>query len=158
MANEPPAASTLGLTRFDNPKELIDKVRLGENVKELHRDAIADELSAFANTWGGVGLIRSEQCATRRRGHSGRSTQWGETSGSRSLQTVRRSAFDTDYPSLLASGDGAAVVIKVEIVRGLFPHWRPSKYPHRLGSRLLPIVSAHVVRLLYARSNSSGRW
>ena len=56
---------------FDSTKELLDKIRLGEDpfleLKEVrfaggqvnapHRDSIADELAAFANARGGVLIL-----------------------------------------------------------------------------------------------------
>lgn len=56
---------------FDNVAELIDKIRLGEDsyleLKEVrlagqkvsapHKDSLADELAAFANSRGGVCLL-----------------------------------------------------------------------------------------------------
>ncbi len=58
---------------FDSPKELLDKIRLGEDslleLKEVrfagervsgpHRDSLADELAAFANSHSGVCVLAS---------------------------------------------------------------------------------------------------
>ena len=59
---------------FDSLKELLDKIRLGEDtfleykevrfsggrVTDPHRDSLADELAAFANSRGGVFVMGVE--------------------------------------------------------------------------------------------------
>ena len=54
---------------------------------------------------------------------------------------------------LPATAGGMAIVLKVEIARGLFLHRRPRGYLHRLGGQTLSILSDHVARIHSARSN-----
>ena len=149
---------------FDSTRELIDKVRLGEDSSfslmdepgsgERHREAVADELSALANTWGGACLI----------GVSKKTRDIVGIPVDR-LDTVERLVCETciqlvDPPltptihhcRLPAMAGGEAAVIKVEVARSLFLHRRPRRYLHRLGDRTLPISSGHLARILYARS------
>ena len=150
---------------FDSTKDLIDKVRLGQDslfsltdetdCGAPHRDLIADELSALANAQGGVFLI-------------GVNKQTHETVGIPSERVdaveglVRDACTQSIDPPLTpnihrcwlpAMAGGEAAVVKVEIARGLFLHRGPRGYLHRLGSRTLPISSEYIARLLDARSN-----
>ena len=69
---------------FDSTKELLDKIRLcestflefkevrfaGNRVSGPHRDSLADELAAFANSRGGVFRVRRRRPYARCRRHS----------------------------------------------------------------------------------------
>ena len=160
---------------LDSPYELIGKIRLGEDssfslmedsgsgesVGEPCGEAIADELSALANAWGGVCLIgvRKETreivgIPTERIDAVERSVR---EACARSVEPPLTPVIHRCW--LPAAAGGEAVLLKVEIARGLFLHRRPYGHLHRLGNRTLPIPPDHVARLLDARANQHfDRW
>jgi len=156
---------------FDDPKELLAKIRLGEDaVLELkqievtgdrvtgpHRNSLADELAAMANGKGGVCVL-------------------GVTDEPRTIVGVPREhldrvdAFvsevcnDSIDPPLVAhiqrvalpaeDGTSEAIVIKIDVPRSLFVHQSPGGYLIRIGSSKRKMSAELLGRLFQQRSQS----
>ena len=155
---------------FDNKKELLDKIRLGEDsflelkeprfagerVTQPSRESLADELAAFANSRGGV-LILGVEDSTR------------EISGIPldKIDNVERFIFeicnDSIKPPLApiiermllpnTAGENVAVV-KIEITRSLFVHLSPGGYFYRVGSAKRVMTPDYLGRLFQQRSQT----
>ncbi len=155
---------------FDSVKELLDKIRLGEDTflecKEVHfagqkvsgprRDSLADELAAFANGRGGVCLLGVEDGS-------------GEIVGIPVDRLdvvedfVREGCSDSVHPPLapvieriqLPATTGEEVaIIKIEVQRSLFVHRSPGGYLHRVGSAKRTMSSEYLARLFQQRSQA----
>lgn len=155
---------------FDSAKELLDKIRLGEdsvlelkevrfageNVTAPHRDSVADELAAFANARGGV-LVLGVDDATR------------EVLGVpvERLDAIERFVFEVcaqridpplapDIERLwLPSTTGEELaVLKIELQRSLFVHRSPGGYLHRVGSSRRVMPPEYLARLFQQRSQA----
>lgn len=155
---------------LDDPKDLLAKIRLGEDsvleLKEVrltgdrvtapHRDALADELAAFANSKGGVCLLGVED-KTR------------EIIGipvdrlDRVEEMVRTVCNDSIEPPLVAHieklsledrAGGAKAVLKIEVPRSLFVHQSPGGYLLRLGSSRRKMRPEQLARLFQQRSQT----
>ncbi|MBF2736012.1 MAG: putative DNA binding domain-containing protein [Betaproteobacteria bacterium AqS2] len=155
---------------FDSTKELLDQIRIGEdsslelkevrfsgqNVSAPHRDSVADELAAFANSRGGV-LVLGVDDSTR------------EILGIpvERLDAVERLIFEvceqkidpplSPYIRRLwlpsTTGDDLAV-LKVEVERSLFVHSSPRGFVRRIGSSKRQIPSDQLARLFQQRSQA----
>lgn len=155
---------------FDTPKELIDKIRLGEDslleLKEIrfgkgrvtapHRDSLADELAAFANSRGGVCVLGVEDVTRELIGIPVEQLDLVET-------FVRDLCADRIAPVLnpsierllLPSGTGVEVaVIKIDVTRSLFVHRGPGGYLHRVGSSKREMSPEYLARLFQQRSQA----
>ena len=155
---------------FDTRKELLDKIRLGEDtfleykevrfagqrVAEPRRDSLADELAAFANSRGGVFVL-------------------GVEDGTREILGIPNDRLDTterfvhelchdsiDPPiapvierlELPAAAGGDAAVIRVDVPRSLFVHRSPGGFLHRVGSARRIMSSEYLARLFQQRSQT----
>jgi predicted HTH transcriptional regulator len=156
---------------FDDPKELLAKIRLGEDaVLELkqvevagdrvtgpHRNSLADELAAMANGKGGVCVL-------------------GVTDAPRTIVGIPREHLDlvdtfvsevcndSIDPPLVAhiqrvalpteDGQGEIVVIKIDVPRSLFIHQSPGGYLIRIGSSKRKMGPELLGRLFQQRSQS----
>ena len=159
---------------FDSLKELMDKIRLGEDsfleFKEVrftgekisapHRDSMADEFAAFSNARGGV-LVLGVDDATR------------EILGIpvARLDAVERVVFEVCaqridpplapvierlwLPSVM--GEELAV-LKIELQRSLFVHRSPGGYMHRIGSSNRIMHPDYLARLFQQRSQARIIW
>lgn len=155
---------------FDSSKELLDKIRLGEDafleIKEVRfsgrkvtapgRDALADELAAFANSRGGVCLLGVEDRTREILGIPVARLDAVE-------DLVREVCTDSIAPSLapvierrrLPATTGEEVaVIKVEVPRSLFVHKSPGGYLHRVGSAKREMAPDYLARLFQQRSQA----
>lgn len=155
---------------FDDPKELLAKIRLGEDsvlelkevvfsgnrVKAPHRDALADELASFANSKGGICVL-----GVRDRDR--------EVVGIPVDRLDRVEAFvseicnDSVEPPLVAhiervllpaAAGGEVPVVKIDVPRSLFVHQSPGGYLIRLGSSKRKIGPEWLARLFQQRSQS----
>lgn len=156
---------------FDSQKELLDKIRLGEStflgfkevrfagerVSRPHRDALADELAAFANSRGGVCVFGVED-----KTHEvvGIPVDRLDTV----VDFVRDVCIDSIEPAIedivldrlwlpSSAGDEVAVV-KVEVPRSLFVHKSPGGYFRRLADSKRPMSSESLARLFHQRSQT----
>ncbi len=155
---------------FDSSKELLDKIRLGEDsfleLKEVrfsgdrvsapHRDGLADELAAFANTRGGVCVLGVDD---RTRDVTGIPLEFLD----RVEDFVRSLCNDSLNPPLLpvierlwlpTSHGTDAAVLKVEAPRSLFVHKSPGGYLHRIGSSKREMSPEYLARLFQQRSQA----
>jgi len=155
---------------FDSAKELLDKIRLGEdsflelkevrfageNVSAPHRDSVADELAAFANARGGV-LVLGVDDATR------------DVLGVplERLDAVERFLFEVCAQRIdprlvpeierlwLPSTTGEELaVLKIVLQRSLFVHHSPGGYLHRVGSSKRVMPPEYLARLFQQRSQA----
>jgi ATP-dependent DNA helicase RecG len=154
---------------FDSAKELLDKIRLGEDstleLKEARfagnrvqgpsQESLADELAAFANGRGGV-LVLGVNDARDIVGIPLDLLDAVE-------DYVRRACNDSIRPSLapfierlalpLLTGEEKAV-LKVEVDRSLFVHQSPGGYFHRVGSSKRAMPPEYLARLFQQRSQT----
>jgi len=155
---------------FDSVKELLDKIRLGEDsfleLKEVrfagdrvnapHRDSLADELAALANSRGGVLLLGVEDATREIVGIPAARLDTVES-------FVREVCADSIDPPLVpiierlflptTSGDEVPVM-KVEVPRSLFVHRSPGGYLHRVGSSKRAMAPDYLARLFQQRSQA----
>jgi len=155
---------------FDSPKELLDKIRLGEDslleLKEVrfagarvsgpHRDSMADELAAFANGRGGICVLGIEDGTREIIGIPLARLDLVE-------DFVREVCTQSVEPALTpsierlwlpASTGEEIAVIKVEVQRSLFVHKSPGGYLHRVGSAKRVMSSEFLSRLFQQRSQA----
>ena len=155
---------------FDRTEELLEKIRSGEDssletktvrfggemVVGPRRDDLADEISAFANTRGGV-IVMGVDDKTR------------EIVGIPPDRTgiVERHIFEICEDSIKppvhflsfhlrlpdSTGDRRHV-LKVEVPRSLFVHESPGGYFHRQGSSKRKLPPEHLARLFQQRSQA----
>ena len=155
---------------FDSTKELLKKIRSaedtsfevktvrfkGDKVAGPRRDDLADEISAFANTRGGVILM----------GVDDKSREIIGVSPDR-IEAVERYIFEICEDSIsppvhflsfhLWLPDSAGTernVIKVEIPRSLFVHESPGGYFRRQGSSKRKMPPDYLARLFQQRSQA----
>lgn len=152
---------------FDDTDALLEKIRLGEDsfleLKEMrfagervaapHRDGLADELAALANSRGGVCVLGVDD----RRHVIGIPLERLD----RAEQFVRELCLDSVTPPLapvierrrLPTAAGELVpVLKVEVPRSLFVHKSPGGYLHRVGSAKREMAPEFLARLFQQRS------
>jgi len=154
---------------FDSIADLIDKIRLGEDsyleLKEVrfagqkvsapHKDSLADELAAFANSRGGVCVLGVDD--TR------------EVLGIPLERLdlvedfVRQICLDSITPPLapvierlnLPSTSGEQFpVLKIDVTGSLFVHKSPGGYLHRVGSAKREMAPDYLARLFQQRSQA----
>ncbi len=156
---------------FDNVADLIEKIRLGEDsfleLKEVrfadagkkifapHRDSLADELAAFANSRGGVCVMGVED--TREvLGIALDKLDMVE-------EFVRNLCFDVIVPplnpvlervALPASTGELLPVLKIDIAPSLFVHRSPNGYFYRVGSAKREMDPDYLARLFQQRSQA----
>jgi ATP-dependent DNA helicase RecG len=151
-------------------KELIDKIRLGEDSllepKEVHfagkrissprRDSLADELAAFANSRGGICVLGVDDKTRKIVGIPVERLDAVE-------DFVRELCADSIEPPLAphierlllpgTAGDEAPV-IRIDVVRSLFVHQSPGGYMHRVGSAKRGMRPDYLARLFQQRSQA----
>ncbi len=154
---------------FDSPKELLDRIRLGEDsaleLKDVRftgdrvhapsRDSLADELAAFANGRGGVLVLGVDQT----REIVGIPAD--KLDAVESL--VREVCNDSIKPPLApfierlslpsTTGDIRAV-LKIDVDRSLFVHQSPGGYFHRVGSSKRVMPPDYLARSFQQRSQA----
>jgi len=154
----------------DSRKELIEKIRLGEDrtlelktvqfsgsrVTGPRRDALADELAAFANATGGVCILGVDDGTREITGIPLEHLDAAEA-------FVREIAQDSIDPPLLpeidrvmlpnASGSERPVLL-VGIKRSLFVHRSPGGFFHRVGSSKRQMSTQYLATLFQQRSQS----
>ena len=154
---------------FDNVADLLEKIRLGEDsflelkearfagqrVSAPHRDALADELAAFANSRGGVCVLGVDD-AREVLGIPLERLDLVE-------DFVRQLCLDSINPPLapvierltLPSSTGEQLpVLKVDVNSSLFVHRSPGGYLHRVGSAKREMAPDYLARLFQQRSQA----
>ena len=155
---------------FESTKDLLDKIRLGEDsileLKEVrfagdrlnapHRDSLADELSALANARGGVCVLGVEDGTRQIVGIPLEHLDAVEG-------FVLEVCNDSIEPPLLAMIEKLVLptelgtdvpVLKVEVARSLFVHKSPGGYLHRIGSSKRELSPEFLARLFQQRSQA----
>ncbi|MCK6571521.1 putative DNA binding domain-containing protein [Myxococcota bacterium] len=150
--------------------ELLEKIRLGEDafleLKEVRfaggkvrgptQESLADELSAFANSTGGVLLLGVED--TQREVVGVPLDRLDEVE-----RVVREACEQSARPPLapvierMTLPDSQGVerpILRIAVTRSLFVHQSPGGYLHRVGSSKRPIPPEHLARLFQQRSQS----
>ena len=154
---------------FDNPVDLIEKIRLGEDtfleLKEVrfagskvtapHRDSLADELAALANSRGGICVLGVDDS----REVVGIALERLDAVE----DFVREICVSSIQPPLvpvierlsLPSSTGEMLpVIRVDVARSLFVHKSPGGYLHRVGSAKREMAPDYLARLFQQRSQA----
>ena len=156
---------------FNSKQELLDKIKLGEStfleckevrfaggrVRAPHRDSLADELAALANSRGGIFVLGIED-----RTHEviGIPMQQLDTV----VDFARNTCVDSIDPPLenialdrlwLPSSTGEELaVVKIEVPRSLFVHRSPGGYLHRLADSKRAMSPEYLARLFQQRSQT----
>ncbi|MEI7869739.1 MAG: ATP-binding protein [Candidatus Methylumidiphilus sp.] len=153
---------------FDNPNDLLEKIHLGEDsfleLKEVrlsgnkvtapHRDSLADELAAFANSRGGVCVLGVDDETKEILGIAPERLDIV-------VDFVRDLCLDTIKPPIapvierlrLPSTTGESLpVIKIEVPRSLFVHRSPGGYMHRVVDAKKEMMPEYLARLFQQRS------
>ena len=155
---------------FDSTKELLDKIRLGEDsyleyketrfsgkrVSEPSRNSFADELASFANSRGGVFVLGVEDDTREVLGIP-----------TDRLDDVERFVHEVCHDSIdppiapvierlwLPNSSGKEVpVVKIDVARSLFVHRSPGGYLHRVGSAKRIMSPEYLERLFQQRSQT----
>jgi predicted HTH transcriptional regulator len=152
-----------------SPAGLLDKIRLGEDsfleLKEMrfsgnrvnapHRDALADELAAFANSRGGVCVLGVDDerevlgiPLERLDAVEDFVRELSEANISPPLAPV------IERLTLPNSAGELLPVLKVEVPASLFVHRSPNGYLHRVGSAKREMAPDYLARLFQQRSQA----
>ena len=166
-----PVQEPKGTSMFDNPKELLEKIRLGESTflefKEVRlaggkvrgpsRDRLADSLAALANSHGGVFVLGVDD-----RTHDVVGVP--ESQLDAVVDFVRDVCADSIEPPLEqiavdrlllpARGGDDLPIVKVDIPRSLFVHRSPGGYLQRLADSKRTMSTEHLARLFQQRSQT----
>ena len=155
---------------FDSTKELLDKIRLGEDsfleykearfsgkrVSGPSRDSLADELASFANSRGGVFVLGVEDDTREIIGIPIDRIDDVE----RFVHEVCHDSIDPPIaPAIerlwLPNSEGEDVaIVKVDVARSLFVHRSPEGYLHRVGSAKRVMSPEYLARLFQQRSQT----
>ena len=155
---------------FDSPKELLDKIRLGEDsflelkevrfsgerVSDPHRNSVADELAAFANSRGGVCVFGVED---RTRDIVGIPIERLDAVEDFLREVCAQSVMPPLAPSIErfwvpAPGGQEVAVIRVDVSHSLFVHKSPGGYLLRVGSSKREMQPEFLARLFQQRSQA----
>ena len=139
---------------FDSLSDLIQKIHLGEDStiefkRELpRRDALADEIAAFANARGGVILIGVDDYGDVVGLHQQNLNQAEKT-----VVEICRHSIEPHVPTFAErlQLDGKDL-LKVDVPRSLFVHKSPGGYLARQGSGKQAMPKEYLARLLQSRS------
>lgn len=155
---------------LDSPKELLDKIRLGEDsileLKEVrfsgekvvgpHRDSLADEVAAFANGRGGVCVLGVDDVSKDILGIPIDRLDEVETFV-RSLVQDSIKPPPIIYLERMWLPDMTGVdqaILKIEVPKSLFVHKSPGGYLHRVGSSKREMLPDYLARLFQQRSQA----
>jgi predicted HTH transcriptional regulator len=154
---------------FDTLADLIEKIRLGEDsyleLKEVrlagskvtapHRDSLADELAAFANSRGGVCVLGVDDARTVL-GIPVEDLDAVEDFVRELCLTVVSPPLSPIIERLSLPGSTGEMlpVIKVEVPGSLFVHRSPGGYLHRVGSAKREMAPDYLARLFQQRSQT----
>jgi ATP-dependent DNA helicase RecG len=152
---------------FDNPADLIEKIRLGEDsyleLKEVrfagnrvtapHRHSLADELAAFANSRGGVCVLGVDDSREVLGIALDRLNAVEDLVREVCLSVITPPLAPVIERQRLPSSTGEMVaILKVDVPRSLFVHKSPGGYLHRVGSAKREMTPDYLARLFQQRS------
>ena len=141
---------------YDTLSEILEKITLGEDStiefkeKIHHRDSLADEIAAFANTKGGVILI----------GVDDKGQIIGVTKDKLDSyeKTVLEICNDSLKPVVHIYTEKIVIedkyLLKIEVPRSLFVHESPNGYFKRQGSSKRKMPPDQLARLMQSRSQA----
>jgi predicted HTH transcriptional regulator len=154
---------------FDTTDELLQQIRLGEDsVLELknleykgsqfsgpHRDSMADELSAMANSTNGVIVLGVDDKSKSIIGIPMEKLDIVET-------WIRGICNDLIEPQLFCrirkipvfTDDGERIIIRIDVPKSLYVHKSPGGYFNRIGSSKREMKTDVLARLLQQRSQT----
>ena len=156
---------------FDSQKELLQGIVLGESafldfrevrfrrnkVSVPDPDELADGLAAFANSRGGVFVLRVEDQTHEVVGipldRLDGVVQYAREVLSESIHPPIEDAV-VDRLRLPAITGEELAIIKVEVPRSLFVHRSPGGYLHRVADSKRPMSSEYLARLFQQRSQT----
>ncbi len=153
---------------FDNLRDLLEAIRLGEDsfleLKEVRfsgrrvsspsRDALADELAAFANRSGGTCVLGVDDSTREIMGIPEEYLDAVES-------LVREICNDSINPPLVvdirrlllpATSGEELPVLRIDVPQSLFVHRSPSGYFYRIGSSKREMTPDYLARLFQQRS------
>jgi predicted HTH transcriptional regulator len=156
-------------SKYENPDEFLKQIALGEDsVIELksivytggtvscpHRNSMADEMAAMANSHGGMfvlGVDDTSHCVTGLPQEKLDSTEtW-----------ARNIANDLVAPPLdcairklaVHTGDGEKNIIRIDIPKSIFVHKSPNGYFYRIGSSKREMTPDVLARLFQQRTQN----
>ncbi len=154
---------------FDSPEELLGKIQLGEdstiefksvrfkgNRPELSRDALADEIAAFANSSDGVIVFGVDDKTRSIEGIPLEKLDAVEALVSELVSDViKPSVYVRIIKMTLPNEAGVSKpILKVDIPRSLFVHKSPGGYFHRLGDKKRELSPEALARLFQQRSQA----
>lgn len=141
---------------FDSLSELTEKIHLGEDStiefkRELpRRNALADEIAAFANARGGVLLIGVDD--------HGDIVGLDQHNLDQTEKTVVEICRDSIEPQVSIFTEklqlDGKVLLKIDVPRSLFVHKSPGGYLTRQGSSKRVMPTDQLARLLQSRSQA----
>lgn len=155
---------------FETTDELLKQIRLGEDsslelkdlrykgnqVNDPHRNSMADELAAMANTANGVFVLGVDDKSRTVVGIPEDKLDVVET-------WVRGICNDLITPQLfcririlpvVAADGGERLIIRIDVPRSLYVHKSPSGYFHRIGSSKREMSPEVLFRLAQQRSQA----
>lgn len=150
--------------------ELLSQIALGEDsrleLKELrfskgkvqspHRQSMADELAAMANTASGVLVLgvddKSKEILGIPLAHLDLAERW---LADLCTDLIRPQLFCIIQKVMVPAGNGEPkAIIRVDVPRSLFVHQSPGGYFHRVGSSKRPMAPDVLARLFQQRSQT----
>jgi predicted HTH transcriptional regulator len=154
---------------FDNIADLLEKIRLGEDsfleLKEVrfagqkvtapHRDSLADELAAFANSRGGVCILGVDDAREILGIPLERLDLVEDFARQLCLDSINPPIAPVIERLTLPSNTGEQLpVLKVDVPSSLFVHRSPGGYLHRIGSAKREMAPDYLARLFQQRSQA----
>lgn len=140
----------------DSLLELMD-VRFREGlVSDPHRDSMADELAAMANTATGVFVLGVDDASRNISGIPEEKLDVVETWIRNICNDLVRPPLNCRIRKILLNAtDGTEkAVVRIDVPRSLYVHQSPSGYYHRIGSSKRPMPPDILARLFQQRSQS----
>ncbi len=155
---------------FDTTDELLKQIRLGEDsslelkdlrykgtqVNEPHRNRMADELAAMANTANGVFVLGVDDKSRTVLGIPEDKLDIVETWVSGICNNLITPQFFCRIRKIpVVTDDGAErVIIRVDVPKSLYVHHSPGGYFHRVGSSKRQMTPDVLARLFQQRSQA----
>lgn len=140
----------------DSSLELKEARFSGNRVVSPHRDGLADELAAFANSHGGTCVIGVEDHSKKVLGVPLELLDTLESF----VATLCNDSIEPPLPVAinkvsLPTGEGSeAVVLRVDVSRSIFVHRSPGGYLYRIGSSRRVMTPDYLSRLFQQRSQA----
>ncbi|MCL2824402.1 MAG: putative DNA binding domain-containing protein [Polyangiaceae bacterium] len=154
-----------------NPKDLLERIQLGEDstleLKEArlaghrivspHRDSLANELAAFANSGGGICVIGVED---QTRAITGIPPEHLDSMEKLAAEVCNDSIVPPVFASIhkvaLPYQDASQrIVLVIEVPRSIFVHRSPQGFLYRVGSSKRSMTPEYFARMQRLRSQSA---